>query len=63
MTTTATTPAAQAYDAHRAAIIAKAQALIAKLQGEHADLQHWGHVGSLEKVRAEMDEINRFMGL
>lgn len=63
MTTTATHAAAQAYAAHRAAIIAKAEALIANLKGEHADLKNWGDAGSLEKVRADLDETIRFLGV
>lgn len=55
------TPAATAYEAHRAACIAKAQALIAQLQTP-VENPHWGHAGSLEKVRADLDEVLRFVG-
>ena len=55
------TPAGDAYDAHRAAIIAKAEALIAKMNAP-VENPHWGHAGSLEKVRADLDETLRFLG-
>lgn len=60
-TTAIRTPAAIAYEAHRAACIAKAQALIARLQTP-VENPHWGHAGSLEKVRADLDEVLRFVG-
>lgn len=61
MTTEIRTPAAQAYDAHRAAIIAKAEAIIAKMNAP-IENPHWGHAGSLQKVRADLDEALRFLG-
>ena len=53
------TTAAAAYEAHRAACIAKAKALLASLETPVA-APHWGHAGSLEKVRADLDETLRF---
>lgn len=61
MPTEIQTPAAQAYDAHRAAIIAKAEAIIAKMNAP-IENPHWGHAGSLQKVRADLDEALRFLG-
>lgn len=55
-------PAAKAaHDAHRDAIIAKAEAIIAAM-AKQPETPHWGHVGSLEKVRADLDEVIRFLG-
>ena len=51
--------AAAAYEAHRAACIAKAKALIAALEKPEPQ-PHWGHAGSLEKVRGDLDEVLRF---
>lgn len=55
-------PAAKAaHDAHRDAIIAKAQHIIAAM-ARQPEQPNWGHVGSLEKVRADLDEVIRFLG-
>lgn len=54
-----TAAAAAAYEAHRTACIAKAKALIAALETP-VEAPHWGHAGSLEKIRSDLDETLRF---
>lgn len=60
--TAKTAPAAKAaHDAHRDAIIAKANHIIAAM-GRQPDQPNWSDAGSLEKVRADLDEVIRFLG-
>ena len=49
----------EAHDFQKAAALVKAKALIAALEAL-ADNVHWGHVGSLEKVNADLLEVCRF---
>lgn len=48
-----------AYETQRDAAIAQARALIASLEAP-VESPHWGHVGSLEKVNADLAETSRF---
>ena len=50
-----------AHDAHRDAIIAKAQHIIAAM-ARQPEAPNWSDAGSLEKVRADLDEVIRFLG-
>lgn len=45
-------------------ILAQLDAIRAKVDGNFTDDQrtNWGHVGSLEKVKADLAEIARFIG-
>lgn len=61
MTSKTNTEAAAAYEDHRAAIIARSEALIAKLN-QPVERVNWSHASSLEKVRADLLEISRFIG-
>ena len=55
-------PAAKAaHDAHRDAIIAKAQHIIDAM-ARQPKAPNWSDAGSLEKVRADLDEVIRFLG-
>ncbi len=55
-------PAAKAaHDAHRDAIIAKAEAIIAAM-AKQPETPQWGHVGTLGKVRADHDEAILSLG-
>lgn len=55
-------PAAKAaHDAHRDAIIRKAEAIIAAMAKQPAE-PTWSDAASLEKVREDLNETLRFLG-
>lgn len=56
-------PAAKmAHDAHRAAIIRKAEAIIAAM-GRQTETPNWSDAATLEKVREDLNETMRFLGV
>lgn len=55
-------PAAKAaHDAHRDAIIRKAEAIIAAM-GRQTETPNWSDAATLEKVREDLNETLRFLG-
>lgn len=56
-------PAAKAaHDAHRDAIIRKAEAIIAAM-GRQTETPNWSDAATLEKVREDLNETLRFLGV
>lgn len=51
---------ATAYDIARAFALADAKAIIAVLENDAPEFLHWGHVGTVNKIAADLAEVRRF---